>query len=281
MYSGSPGDFNLEFMQQIEDGGVVEWVGTCTELNGAHAADGYARLSGLGGVVVTHGVGALSAIKGVAGAHSEHVPVVRVAGALPAVALERNLLHHTFADGGRGEFLRAYAQVTAATASISPQNAAMEIDRLITTAWRMKRPVYLELPSDVAYLEVEVCWLFQWMPPGYRHHGVLRLEPAILAYMAQREVETSLHAARRRFSAARADFREAGLEPDAIEKALGVYSEDGARLAQLERQVNLLADALIRGVRWRPPSRQPRMTAPGAAAAWDRASLVRAPGESF
>src|ERR1700747_3316772 len=33
---------------------------------------------------------------------------------------------------------------------------ATEIDRLILTAWREKRPVYMELPSDIAYLDVEV-----------------------------------------------------------------------------------------------------------------------------
>src|SRR5262249_40372577 len=35
-------------------------------------------------------------------------------------------------------------------------NAATEIDRLILTAWREKLPVYMELPSDIAYLEIEV-----------------------------------------------------------------------------------------------------------------------------
>ena len=31
-----------------------------------------------------------------------------------------------------------------------------EIDRLIITAWQQKLPVYMELPSDIAYLDVEV-----------------------------------------------------------------------------------------------------------------------------
>src|SRR5262249_53135930 len=31
-----------------------------------------------------------------------------------------------------------------------------EIDRLILTAWRRKLPVYMELPSDIGYLEIEV-----------------------------------------------------------------------------------------------------------------------------
>jgi indolepyruvate decarboxylase len=49
-----------------------------------------------------------------------------------------------------------YRQVTAAQAQLTPQNASEEVDRLIRTAWRLKRPVYLELPSDIAYLEIQV-----------------------------------------------------------------------------------------------------------------------------
>src|SRR3954447_23658959 len=52
--------------------------------------------------------------------------------------------------------LRGYAQVTAAQTRLTPQNAVAEIDRLILTAWQRKLPVYMELPSDIAYLHVEV-----------------------------------------------------------------------------------------------------------------------------
>jgi indolepyruvate decarboxylase len=65
-------------------------------------------------------------------------------------------MHHTMADGSWDHFLDAYAHVTAAHARLTPCNAATEIDRLILTAWREKLPVYMELPSDIAYLEIEV-----------------------------------------------------------------------------------------------------------------------------
>jgi len=154
---GVPGDFNLELLQQLEDTGALEWIGTCNELNASYAADGYARLNGLAALIVTHGVGALSAINGVAGSYSEHVPVICVCGSIPVRSKERDLgMHHTMADGSGDRFLRAYAQVTAAQARLTPHNAATEIDRLILTAWRDKLPVYMELPSDIAYLDIEV-----------------------------------------------------------------------------------------------------------------------------
>ena len=71
---GVLGDYNLELLQQLQDAGVLKWIGTCSELNASYAADGYARLNGLGALLVTNGVGALSAINGVGGSYSEHVP---------------------------------------------------------------------------------------------------------------------------------------------------------------------------------------------------------------
>ncbi|MBO3744840.1 alpha-keto acid decarboxylase family protein [Streptosporangiaceae bacterium NEAU-GS5] len=154
---GVAGDFNLEFLLQMEDGKGFTWAGNCNELNASYAADGYARIHGIAGLVVTNGVGAWSAINGIAGAYSEHVPVICVCGSPPLRSIDRNLLmHHTPATTDNDGVMRGYAQVTAAQARLTPQNAVMEIDRLIATAWRRKLPVYMELPSDIAYLEVEV-----------------------------------------------------------------------------------------------------------------------------
>src|SRR5262249_31621142 len=94
---------------------------------------------------------------GVAGSYSEHVPVICICGSIPLRSIDRGLgMHHTMADGSFDHFLDAYAHVTAAHARLTPRNAANEIDRLILTAWREKLPVYMELPSDIAYLDIEV-----------------------------------------------------------------------------------------------------------------------------
>jgi indolepyruvate decarboxylase len=154
---GVPGDFNLELLQQNEDAGYLKWVGTCNELNASYAADGYARLNGIGALTVTNAVGAMIAINGIAGSFAEHVPVILITGSIPLRSIERGLgMHHTTGDGTWDRFLGAFAQVTAAQARLTPYNAATEIDRLILTAWREKLPVYMELPSDIAYLDIEV-----------------------------------------------------------------------------------------------------------------------------
>jgi len=154
---GVPGDYNLELMQQLEDRGEPAWVGNCNELNASYATDAYARINGIGALIVTHGVGALSAINGIAGAYSEHVPVILICGSLPLRAIQRgDLMHHTLADREKGDFCRMFAEVTDAQARLTPENAVVEIDRLILRAWRRKRPVYIELPSDISYLDIEV-----------------------------------------------------------------------------------------------------------------------------
>ncbi len=154
---GVPGDYNLGFMQQLEDRGEPAWVGNCNELNASYATDAYARITGLGAMIVTHGVGTLSAVNGIAGAYSEHVPVILISGSLPLRAIGRgDLMHHTLIDREKGNLCRIFAEITEAQTRITPENAVTEIDRIILTAWRRKRPVCLELPSDIPYLEIEV-----------------------------------------------------------------------------------------------------------------------------
>src|ERR1700743_672198 len=76
---GVPGDYNLTLLDYVEPSGI-HWVGNCNELNAGYAADGYARIKGVGALITTFGVGELSAINAVAGAYSERAPLVHVVG---------------------------------------------------------------------------------------------------------------------------------------------------------------------------------------------------------
>lgn len=60
------------------------WLGTCNELNGAYAADGYARIKGVpSALITTYAVGELSAMNGVAGAYAEQAGMIHIVG-MPA-----------------------------------------------------------------------------------------------------------------------------------------------------------------------------------------------------
>jgi len=113
---GVPGDFVLGFFNQVLKS-PVQFVGTCNELNAAYAADGYARIRGIGAFSSTYGVGELSAVNGVAGAFAERVPVVVITGSPAMINFRtRPLLHHTLGDYQIP--LRIYEKITAAATQL-------------------------------------------------------------------------------------------------------------------------------------------------------------------
>jgi indolepyruvate decarboxylase len=152
---GVAGDFNLELLEQLEAIDSLKWIGCCNELNAAYAADGYARTHGLSALITTYGVGELSALCGMAGAYSEHLPVVAITGAPPLTEIERkSLLHHTADDGNFDNMMICARQFSVAQARVTPQNAVSEIDRCLRACILQKQPVYLQLPSDLAYIKI-------------------------------------------------------------------------------------------------------------------------------
>lgn len=176
---GVPGDFNLQLLEQIETADGIRFVGTTNELNAAYAADGYARRRGISALLTTYGVGELSALGGIAGAAAEHVPVVSIAGAPPLFATEdRFQLHHSLADGDFENMLDSIGQFTATAVRITPTNAVEEIDRALHTCIREKRPVHIQVPSDVSFLTVEVP--VTAFDPGLPSSDPERLEAAVV-----------------------------------------------------------------------------------------------------
>ncbi|EPY54167.1 pyruvate decarboxylase [Schizosaccharomyces cryophilus OY26] len=154
---GVPGDFNLALLDLIDNVGdeSFRWVGNTNELNGAYAADGYARVKGLSAIVTTFGVGELSAINGLAGAYAEHVPIVHIVG-MPSTKAQSSgaLLHHTLGNGDFGIFVEMNRPVSAYTTVITNgEDAAAKIDEALTICYRKARPVYIGIPADTAYFK--------------------------------------------------------------------------------------------------------------------------------
>jgi len=149
---GVPGDFVLGFFNQVLKSDV-KYIGTCNELNAAYAADGYARMRGIGAFASTYGVGELSAINGVAGAFAERVPVVVITGSPATINFRtRPLLHHTLGDYQIP--LRMYEKITVASTELnSVETAPAEIDRVLSACLARQQPVYISLPSDVVMMK--------------------------------------------------------------------------------------------------------------------------------
>lgn len=149
---GVPGDFVLGFFNQIMNS-ELKYIGTCNELNAAYAADGYARIHGIGAFSSTYGVGELSALNGVAGSFAERVPVVVITGSPATVNFRTQpLLHHTLGDYHIP--LKMYEKITAAsTQLVSGEMAPAEIDRVLSACLSRQQPVYISFPSDVVMMK--------------------------------------------------------------------------------------------------------------------------------
>jgi indolepyruvate decarboxylase len=152
---GVPGDYSLAFLDQVLAHPDVTWVGNCNELNAGYAADGYARITGLGAISLTFGVGELSAINAVGGAYAERVPLV-VLGGLPARRTldAGRVVHHGLGGSDWRRVMRAYGEVTVAQTVLRPDNAVVELTRALDLAMTERRPVYVGLPSDVPTIEL-------------------------------------------------------------------------------------------------------------------------------
>lgn len=153
---GVAGDFNLSYLEQIIADDDLQFIGNCNELNAAYAADGYARSKGFSALVTTYGVGDLSAINGVAGAYAENVPMVHISGIPPLHAVNRGeLIHHTLIDGNYNNIMNCMREFTVAQTRLTPENAGLEIDRVLRQCILSRRPVYIQLPSDITHLKIK------------------------------------------------------------------------------------------------------------------------------
>lgn len=153
---GVPGDFNLQFLDHVIEHEGIAWVGNANELNAGYAADGYARVNGIGALVTTYGVGELSAINATAGSYAEHVPVLHIVGAPSKDAQAAHLtMHHTLGDGDFTHFIRMASEVSCTVADLEHATAVSEIDRVLREIMIHKRPGYILLATDVARVEVD------------------------------------------------------------------------------------------------------------------------------
>lgn len=118
----------LGLADKLIEGGI-QWVGCSNELNAGYAADGYARVNGIGCVCVTYGVGGLSLVNACAGANAENVPVVVICGSPRTEAYNPESIvkvHHAIPGNLIAE-QKAYEAVTVAAPLINDPGTAAEV----------------------------------------------------------------------------------------------------------------------------------------------------------
>ena len=157
---GIPGDYILNFYGLLE-ASPINTIGCTREDCAGYAADAYARVHGMGAVCVTYCVGGLSVANSIAGAYAEKSPVVLITGS-PGLKERINnpLLHHKVRD-----FHTQYdvfeKLCVAGTVLSDPTESFREIDRVLDTCARVKRPVYIEIPRDMVDVVPSIAYTFQ------------------------------------------------------------------------------------------------------------------------
>lgn len=204
---GVPGDYVLGFYDLLSRS-RLRLINTCDEQGAGFAADAYARVRGLGVVCVTYCVGGLKVANTTAEAFAEKSPVVIISGAPGMKEREKNpLLHHKVREFDTQK--KVFEQLTQASTVLSdPQTAFQEIDRVLHTALRFKRPVYIELPRD------------RVLVPGIAHHRTpeihLRSDPHSLR-AALTEARAVIERARKPVILADVEVHRFGLQDEVLQ----------------------------------------------------------------
>ncbi|ONH66354.1 Transaminated amino acid decarboxylase [Cyberlindnera fabianii] len=164
---GVPGDFNLPFLEHIYNVPQLNWIGNCNELNAGYAADGYARINGLGVLTTTFGVGELSALNAVSGAYVEGSPVLHIVGTSATTAKRANNLgvHHLIPNKNTWDASQphdVYEKMVAPFACVieklydeNMDTLQTQIDNAIETVYKQSRPGYIFLPANMANMAME------------------------------------------------------------------------------------------------------------------------------
>jgi indolepyruvate decarboxylase len=154
-----PGDYAVPFLVALGRTKGIERVANVSELGCGYAADGYARYKGIGAVCVQWGVGTFSVLNCTAGSFVERIPVV-VISASPSISdrqlelREQILFHHSTGDLGADQVV--FQNVTVASEIIcDAKRAPAQIDRAIRAALTHRRPIYIEVLTDVWELQCD------------------------------------------------------------------------------------------------------------------------------
>jgi len=146
---GIAGDYILPFFGNLAKSKKIKVINNTDEMAAGFAADGYARVNGIGCVVVTYNVGALKLCNPVAGAYAERSPIIVISGSPGVKERSEVPMHHMI-----GSFdcqREVFKNITCAQAILdNPTTAGYEVDRVFEALKYHKQPVYIELPRDMA-----------------------------------------------------------------------------------------------------------------------------------
>ena len=190
---GLPGGAILPLYQTLPEYPQLRHILVRHEQGAAHAADGYARVTGRPGVAwATSGPGATNLLTGIATAHMDSVPMIVITGQVARAAIGSDAFQET--------------DTTGVSLPITKHNylvmSAADIPRVIKEAFHIAStgrpaPVLIDIPKDVFTEEAEFVYPDKVDLPGYKptldgHPNQIR-KAAKLIENAQRPVILAGH----------------------------------------------------------------------------------------
>lgn len=153
------GDYAIHWLNDYVEPSGIKVIQEVNELNAGYAADGYARMKGIGALCATYSAGSLCAVNAIAGAYVERVPIVLINGT-PSIKQtltfeQTGFSAHHFITG-RETDLQSFEHITAAAIRLdNPDVAPLLIDYCLTQCISKRQPVYIELLSDIIHQDCD------------------------------------------------------------------------------------------------------------------------------
>ncbi len=154
---GIPGDFALNFFKAAEKYKKLKLITLSHEPGLGFAADGLSRITrNLAAVAVTYGAGALNIVNPIACAYAEKSPIAVISGAPGVNERVKNILFHHQAKSIQSQ-QNVFKEITAYQAILEdPGTAAAEVDKALTISQELASPVYIEIPRDRVFEEIDI-----------------------------------------------------------------------------------------------------------------------------
>jgi acetolactate synthase-1/2/3 large subunit len=184
---GYPGGSVLPIFDKLYDA-PVRFILTRHEQGAAHAADGYARVTGKTGVcLATSGPGATNLTTGIANAYMDSIPMVAITGQVKTFLIGNDAFQE--------------ADVTGVTRSITKHNYLVkdikDLTRIIREAFHIAStgrpgPVLIDIPVDIQQQDTDFVWIEEvdirgYKPTYFGHPGQIKKAAKLIA-TAQRPI---------------------------------------------------------------------------------------------
>ncbi|AXI76390.1 hypothetical protein [Peterkaempfera bronchialis] len=112
-------------------------------------------------------------------------------------------------------------------------------------------PERVSPPHTDGWEETAVRWMWTLLPAAWAQYDVFHHQPLLLARQADLHIQAETAGLRHGWATTRRDLAEAGMDPGTIDRTLEVYAVEGRRLREVDRQLRLVTEALVRGIRER------------------------------